>query len=76
MNLEILFRRTQSRSPKTPILFVHGAYVGAWCWAEHFLDWFAARGYPVHAVSLRGHGGSAGRERLNEFGLWPTMPRT
>jgi non-heme chloroperoxidase len=43
--------------------------VGAWCWEEHFLDWFAERGYEAHAVSLRGHGASAGRERLDEFGL-------
>lgn len=52
-----------------PLLFVHGAYVGAWCWAEHWLPWFAAHGYPAYALSLRAHGGSAGRERLNGFGL-------
>jgi non-heme chloroperoxidase len=69
MNLEILSRKAESASPRTPLLFVHGAYVGAWCWAEHFLDWFAARGFSSHAVSLRGHGASGGRERLDEFGL-------
>jgi len=52
-----------------PLLFVHGAYVGAWCWAEYWLPWFAAWGHPAYALSLRGHGGSGGRERLNEFGL-------
>jgi len=52
-----------------PLLFVHGAYVGAWCWAEHWLPWFAAQGYPAYALSLRAHGRSAGRERLNNFGL-------
>lgn len=69
MNLEILLRKAEGNSSRPPILFVHGAYVGAWCWEEHFLDWFAARGYPCFAVSLRGHGGSDGRERLNDFGL-------
>ena len=54
---------------RAPLVFVHGAYVGAWCWAEHFLPWFAARGHDVYAVSLRGHGESAGRERLHSFGL-------
>jgi pimeloyl-ACP methyl ester carboxylesterase len=44
-----------------PLLFVHGAYVGAWCWAEHFLPALADRGYTAHAVSLRGHGESGGR---------------
>jgi pimeloyl-ACP methyl ester carboxylesterase len=54
---------------RRPLLFVHGAYVGAWCWAEHWLPWFAAQGYPAYALSLRAHGRSSGRERLNEFGL-------
>lgn len=69
MNLEVLSREARTDTPRTPLLFVHGAYVGAWCWDEYFLDWFAERGYPAHAVSLQGHGGSAGRDRLNEFGL-------
>jgi pimeloyl-ACP methyl ester carboxylesterase len=69
MTLEIISRKTQSKTPGTPLLFVHGAYVGAWCWEENFLDWFAERGYPAYAVSLRGHGNSAGHERLNDFGL-------
>lgn len=42
------------------MLFVHGAYCGAWIWAETFLPYFCARGWPSHAVSLRGHGGSEG----------------
>ncbi|MDX1376836.1 MAG: alpha/beta fold hydrolase [Burkholderiales bacterium] len=52
-----------------PLLFVHGAYVGAWCWAEHWLPWFAAQGWPAYALSLRAHGRSGARERLNHFGL-------
>lgn len=43
-----------------PLLFVHGAYVGAWCWDAHFLPALADRGYTAHAVSLRGHGESGG----------------
>ena len=69
MNLEVLSRASRAPSPKTPLLFVHGAYVGAWCWEEHFLDWFAAKGYPAHAVSLRGHGESEGHRQLDDFGL-------
>jgi pimeloyl-ACP methyl ester carboxylesterase len=67
MSLEIISRETEN--PKSPILFVHGAYVGAWCWEAHFLDWFAARGYPAYAVSLRGHGASPGRKELDRFGI-------
>ena len=41
MNLELLTRRPQGDTREAPLLFVHGAYVAAWCWAEHFLPWFA-----------------------------------
>ena len=50
-----------------PILFLHGAFSGAWVWAEHFLPWFAGRGREAWALSLRGHGGSEGR--LSEAGI-------
>ena len=41
----------------TPVLFVHGAFHGAWCWDEHFLDFFAGRGYHAVALDLRRHPG-------------------
>jgi pimeloyl-ACP methyl ester carboxylesterase len=43
--------------------------MGAWVWAETVLPYMAQHGYEAHAVSLRGHGGSEGRERLSGFGL-------
>ncbi|AWK88025.1 alpha/beta hydrolase [Azospirillum thermophilum] len=52
-----------------PLLFVHGAFSGAWIWDETFLPWFSAQGWDSYAVSLRGHGRSAGRERLDCFGI-------
>jgi pimeloyl-ACP methyl ester carboxylesterase len=58
MNLEILSRKPQNQMHETPLLFIHGAWHGAWCWDAHFLPYFAEHGYSVHAVSLRGHGGS------------------
>lgn len=67
--LEILQRHPAGDTPRTPLLFLHGAYVGAWCWDEHFLAWFAERGFPCYALSLRGHGASGGRERLHDFGI-------
>ena len=45
---------------RAPLLFVHGAFTGAWCWDEHFLPYFAARGHDAWAVDLRGHGADAG----------------
>jgi pimeloyl-ACP methyl ester carboxylesterase len=38
MNLEIISKSPSSEPRPTPLLFVHGAWHGAWCWAEHFLD--------------------------------------
>jgi pimeloyl-ACP methyl ester carboxylesterase len=43
-------------SHKAPVLFVHGAWHGAWCWEEHFLEFFAKKGHRSLALSLRGHG--------------------
>lgn len=64
MNLEIIKKEAVSDVRPTPILFVHGMWHAAWCWAEHFLPYFAQHGYVSHALSLRGHGGSEGWERL------------
>ena len=62
--LEVIAREACQASERPPLLFVHGACHAAWCWAEHFLDFFAARGFCSYAVSLRGHGASGGRDRL------------
>jgi pimeloyl-ACP methyl ester carboxylesterase len=64
-HLEILsIAPPKGRRARAPLLFVHGGYCDAWCWQPHFMPWFAARGHPVHAVSLRGHGASDGHETL------------
>jgi pimeloyl-ACP methyl ester carboxylesterase len=64
MELEVITHEPNTPLHPTPILFVHGAYQGAWCWAEYFLPYFAGHGYTVQALSLRSHGSSAGRSRL------------
>lgn len=48
-----------------PLLFVHGAFAGGWMWTETFMPWLANAGYACYAVSLRGHGGSAGHEHID-----------
>ena len=62
--LEVLSHMPTAAAHSTPILFVHGAWHGAWCWQEYFLPYFAQHGYGAHALSFRGHGNSPGRERL------------
>jgi len=64
MRLEIVSREPVGSGHATPLLFVHGMCHGAWCWEVHFLDYFARRGFAAHAVNLRGHGKSEGREQL------------
>lgn len=49
---------TATAQHETPLVFVHGTSHGAWCWDEHYLGYFAERGYRAIAVNLRGHGGS------------------
>jgi pimeloyl-ACP methyl ester carboxylesterase len=64
MKLEVISRYPVARGHPTPLLFIHGMMHGAWCWDVHFLAYFAQRGFAAHAVNLRGHGNSEGRERL------------
>ena len=62
--LEVLRRSPAGTARPAPLLFVHGAWHGAWCWDKHLMPHLAAAGYECHALSLRGHAGSPGRERL------------
>lgn len=64
MNLEIIARQPKEDAQKPPLLFVHGAWHGAWCWDEYFLPYFAEQGYAAYAPSLRGHGKSEAPARF------------
>ena len=67
--LEVIDKGSCSEAHPVPLLFVHGSWHGAWCWDEHFLDFFADKGYRAVALSLRGHGASPGKERLRWTGI-------
>ncbi len=69
MRLEVISRAPTSTPHLTPILFVHGAWHGAWAWEDHYLPYFAEHGYHVHAMSLRGHGNSDGRAGLRWYSI-------
>ncbi len=69
--LHIVSKSAKSGSGgKPPIVFVHGAWHGAWCWDAHFLDHFADQGFDCHALDLRGHGNSPATKsmRWNRIG--------
>jgi pimeloyl-ACP methyl ester carboxylesterase len=55
--LEHITIHPTERRYATPLLLLHGAWHGAWCWQTAMQD-FAGRGFEVHAISLRGHGNS------------------
>jgi pimeloyl-ACP methyl ester carboxylesterase len=69
MNLEILERSPKGPAHPTPLLFVHGMFVGAWCWDEFFLPFFAENGYNAIALSLRGHAGSEGHAGVRWYSI-------
>jgi pimeloyl-ACP methyl ester carboxylesterase len=62
--LEVRRRLPPAPTGKAPLLFVHGGYCDAWFFEPYFLPWFAGRGHAAYALSLRGHGASAGRDEL------------
>jgi len=68
-HLEIRRKLPATPVGKPTLLFVHGGYCDSWYWEPYFLPWFAERGYPSYALSLRGHGRSAGMQTLFITGL-------
>jgi pimeloyl-ACP methyl ester carboxylesterase len=69
MKLEVISRKPRVLKFDAPLLFVHGSCHAAWCYEENFLPYFAENGFSSHAVSLRGHGASAGSGRLNRTSI-------
>ena len=65
--LEHLVLHPADQRYATPLLLIHGAWHGAWCWHAAMRD-FAARGFEVHAISWRGHGGSDRPRPINLVG--------
>ena len=57
LRLEVLSQAPENTSSSRPeLVFVHGSYHAAWCWAMHWMPYFASRGYPCHALIRRGQG--------------------
>ncbi|KAK9064945.1 hypothetical protein SSX86_016328 [Deinandra increscens subsp. villosa] len=60
LNMEIIFqegvRNEQNKKLPipAPLVFVHGSFHAAWCWAEHWLPFFSQNGFDSYALSLLG----------------------
>ena len=70
-DLEVLAGRAAAGRKKHPypLVFVHGAFMGAWCWEPFFLPYFAGKGWDCYALSLSGHGGSRERYLLDSYDM-------
>lgn len=69
MQLEILEAHGDGASRPVDVLLVHGSYCSASVWQPFVMPFLAAHGYTVHAMSLRGHGGSPSARPLDRVGL-------
>ncbi|MGH3971338.1 MAG: alpha/beta hydrolase [Mycobacterium sp.] len=67
--LEVIDKGSCTDAHPVPLLFVHGGWHGAWCWDDHFLDFFADAGYRAVALSLRGHGASPTPKPLHKVSI-------
>ncbi|MDT5108526.1 MAG: hypothetical protein QOE20_416 [Mycobacterium sp.] len=67
--LEVIDKGHVTEAHPSPLLFVHGGCHAAWCWDEHFLDYFASHGFRAAAVSFRAHGGSDSDKPLNRLSV-------
>lgn len=61
LNIEVIEQKSvtnkdpdEKSEKRPPLVFVHGSYHAAWCWAEHWLPFFADSGFDCYAVSLLG----------------------
>jgi pimeloyl-ACP methyl ester carboxylesterase len=57
---------SSKKNNRPPLVFVHGSFHSAWCWCEHWMDYFVERGYPVIALSLRGTEGTFAGEGVTK----------
>ena len=64
--LEVIDKGSTTEVHPVPLLFVHGGCLSAWCWDEHFLDYFARNGFRAAAMSWRAHGRSKSDKPLRK----------
>ncbi|PWA68518.1 alpha/Beta hydrolase fold protein [Artemisia annua] len=68
LNMEVIYQKKKGMqnkgtddnmwAPLPPLVFVHGSFHAAWCWAEHWLPFFSENGFDSYALSLLGQGES------------------
>jgi non-heme chloroperoxidase len=66
LQLEVIHEPARKVRQAPALVFVHGAFAGAWCWLP-MMKTCAAAGFECWAVSVRGHGESPDPQRLNSY---------
>lgn len=66
--IEHHIEQPENRKHDTPILLLHGAWHGAWCW-ENWVTHFASLGYEVHTINLPAHGQNKAPKHINLYTL-------
>jgi len=51
------------------IVFVHGAWHGAWCWEKYFVPYFENKGYTCHTFNLPLHDAPGSTSKINYLSL-------
>ena len=64
----VVSRLPHEPSKRPPLLFVHGLSHAAWSW-DPWMSAAVDRGWEAHALNLRGHGASGGRDQIRRWKL-------
>ncbi len=72
--VSLVSRTPAAPGPLPPLLFLHGAWHGAWCW-ERFMGFFVDAGFPCHALDLEGHGAEPRGPRFDRLRVCDHVPR-
>jgi pimeloyl-ACP methyl ester carboxylesterase len=66
-SLDVITLAPPAVTDPRPLVFVHGALHGAWCWEDNFMPYFRDRGFTTIAFSLRSHGASTGDKHIRSI---------
>ncbi|GMH27194.1 hypothetical protein Nepgr_029037 [Nepenthes gracilis] len=59
LRMEVIIQKCSiNTDEKLPLVFIHGSFHAAWCWAERWLPFFSQHGFDCYAISLLGQGES------------------
>lgn len=69
----MLLKQLQTDTNASAILFVPGAFTGAWIWQDTFAPYFFDRGYHTYAMTFVGHGRPRWRKAFTSLKQYVTQ---